>query len=78
MPSERGLLHTPSSSQPLPHGILSTSDEEAPESKISSDITSPCLTSDENASPDVSLASENVGARKTYLSLFKSGCHHRP
>jgi hypothetical protein len=76
--SERGLLHTLPSSHPLPHSILSTSEEEAPESEISSDIASSCLTSDENASPDVSLASENVGPRKTYLSLFKSGRHHRP
>ena len=78
VPSERGLLHTSSSSQPLPHSILSTSEEEALESEIPSDMASPCLSSDEKTSPDVSLASENVGARKTYLSLFKSGRHHRP
>jgi len=78
-PSERGLLHTPSSRHPPSHSILCTAEEDVSNSEISAHVTSPCLCggrSDENTSPDASL--EKVATRKAYLSLFRSDRHHRP
>jgi len=56
IPSEYGLLHTPSSPHPPSHGILCTPEEDVSGSEISANVTSPCLCggrSDENTSPDV-------------------------